>query len=105
MTEDEGKYEKISDEIVEQVLKNFDFDKVKQIMDLFNWEWRSTGVPTVTQIFFTARMLLMKVASGECWATGTGGLYVSRDGEELTLCFQAVSSMVLLDEIDQGGSK
>jgi len=91
-------YEKISDEVVEQVLRDFDFEKIKRVMDFLNWKWSDGKVPTVTQIFFVARGLLMKVASGECWGTGTGGLYAIRNTEQLSLRFHAEDSMASISE-------
>ena len=38
------------DDMINEVLAHFDFDKVNQTMKALNWTWRDEGIPTIQQL-------------------------------------------------------
>jgi hypothetical protein len=51
---------------INEILDNFDFEKVKRVMDFLNWEWAgSNGVPEIYELRQHARKL-MNTAVTEC---------------------------------------
>lgn len=66
-------------DIIDDILDNFDFEKVKKTMELLNWTWvDSTGVPSIPELRKRARSLLLECSEhGECTAA-TGGLWASK---------------------------
>ena len=63
--------------MVEEILANFDFDKVHRVMQFLDWNWARLGeVPTVEDLRKEARRLLVSL-EGEPGVKGTGGLRAS----------------------------
>lgn len=64
-------------EAIGNIMDNFDFDKVHEVMSLLNWEWAATenGVPTKSELRSEARRLL-KMAINDKTRVSTGGFEV-----------------------------
>lgn len=45
-------------EAMQDVIANFDWDKVSQVMNYLNWVWRGEGVPDVDKMQSTAMYLM-----------------------------------------------
>lgn len=54
------KYENMVSEILEQ----FDFDKCKKVMSHLNWQWYGRGIPTIDLMVETSRSHLKEVIEG-----------------------------------------
>ena len=70
-------------EEIEDILDNFDFEKVKKVMDAVDWKyWNSPDSQiTITELRKTARYLLKEAyntAASDQWLVATGGLEVRR---------------------------
>ena len=67
---------------VDEILDDFDFDKVQKHMESVNWTWALVGVPNKAYIYDTARDMLTR-AERDCSKKmrysfiSTGGLYAS----------------------------
>jgi len=49
---------------VQQILANFDFEKVRKVMELLNWKWvDSEKTPTIGELYQTAEQLLNMVSN------------------------------------------
>lgn len=71
-------------EAIGNIMDNFDFDKVHEVMSLLNWEWvgAEKGVPTKSELRTEARRLL-KMAINDKNRVSTGGFEVDyiNDGD------------------------
>jgi len=95
---------------ISYILENFEFDKVKKVMDFLDWQWTHNGVsevPSIGKLVMSAKELLEieslraeELPLGEAAITQTGGFRVSAclgTGEEgeprmyLSLSFQLES--------------
>lgn len=64
------------------IINNFDFNKVKIVMDALHWTWGFGGVPTISEIIFAAREriqsvikhCLMEASPNEEYISSSGGL-------------------------------
>lgn len=68
---------------VEEILKNFDFEKVRKAMLALDWCYGSdTEVPTIGELFFLAKELLEKTLENRYSSISTGGFKatLSTDG-------------------------
>lgn len=87
--------EELIDTMVTDVMEDFDFETVHQVMVNLDWEWDigngEMTIPSTYRMMKTADRLLRKAAShyGEknAFCTGTGGFLATLDGECLTLQF------------------
>ena len=74
---------KDENEIIEDILDEFDFDKVHKVMEFLNWGWTDGGrpleVPTVGQLRKRARYLMKSCIGKENTYTATGGLWVRKE--------------------------
>jgi len=75
---------------IQEILDNFDFDKVQSVMQHLNWRW-SLGnnviqVPTVDELKDMAKQLL-EDADANSHNIGSGGFEAEKIGDELTLKF------------------
>ena len=69
--------------LIDEVMDNFDFNKVHKVMKFLNWTWAfaAEGVPEVYELKEQARRLLNEclydmIKHGEDnWNIGTGGFY------------------------------
>lgn len=43
---------------IEEILNNFDFNKVKRVMEFLDWKWHNVGIPNEYQLICEARRLL-----------------------------------------------
>jgi len=68
---------KDENEIIEDILDEFDFGKAQQAMEALNWVWHSSeGTPTLGQMRKRARFLMKECIGHEEYHTATGGFYV-----------------------------
>ena len=65
------------EEIIDDILDEFDFGKVQKAMELLEWTWAGQGYPTVGEMRKTARGLLKSLIPLESGGVGTGG-FVAR---------------------------
>lgn len=61
------------EEIIEDILDEFDFYKVQKAMKLLEWTWAGQGYPTIGEMRKTARGLLKDLIPLEEGGAGTGG--------------------------------
>jgi hypothetical protein len=74
--------------IIEEILDNFDFQKVKKVMDALDWVWVSCdGVPDIYDLRKESRRLLKEVIKTKSYQIGTGGFVASYYYGELSLEF------------------
>jgi hypothetical protein len=74
----------IEDEIIADILDEFDFDKVHKVMEFLDWTWfkddmqSPAEVPTKGDLRKQARRLMNNCIKHEECSTGTGGFYVRK---------------------------
>jgi hypothetical protein len=74
----------LEDEIIEDILDEFDFDKVHKVMEFLEWTWYKDGVqsppevPTKGELRKKARYLMNTCIEHEECSTGTGGFHVRK---------------------------
>lgn len=75
-------------DIIEDILDEFDFDKVHEVMTHLHWTWHTDfpppEVPTVGQLRKRARELMKSLLDQKEGGTSTGGFWASKktfDGE------------------------
>lgn len=69
---------KTVEQSIEEVLSNFDFDKVQRVMQFLKWSWFDVGIPNHYHLVKEAETLLKRVytmasASEESAYSSTGG--------------------------------
>lgn len=73
------------EQIIDDILDEFDFGKVEQVMEHLNWVWyNSEDVPTLGQLRKQARSLMKECMKHEEYTVATGGFWVQKrtfDGE------------------------
>ena len=90
------------DKMVEDILEEFDFQKVQLVMDYLNWQWSDKQVPTISDLKETAERLLRNAADlrlgeyeSEHWEvaimSGTGGLQAT------AYCDETKTKITMLD--------
>lgn len=59
---------------IEDIIRDFNFEKVHRVMEMLNWKWAATsyGVPTIEELKGEARRLLVEAATEET-QVATGG--------------------------------
>ncbi len=81
--------------VIEEILNNFDFDKVKTTMTTLNWKWgegKDIHTPSYNELRQAAKMLLEdSYLLGRC---ATGGLEAENIDGVLRLIFVAVQAEV-----------
>ena len=66
-------------DIIEDILDEFDFGKVRQVMEHLNWIWyESDGIPTLGHLRKKARSLMKECIGHEEYTVATGGLWVQK---------------------------
>lgn len=68
--------EEQKEKMIDKVIHDFDFEKVRALMLVMNWKW-AHGVPTEQKLWDKARQLCEKVmehSGRECWWAAAGGL-------------------------------
>ena len=74
--------------LIDEVLDNFDFDKVKKAMDALNWTWAScNGVPTIYDLRTESRRLLKDAIEKNLFRVSTGGFKAGYSDNILSLEF------------------
>lgn len=72
-------------DLIDEILDQFDFDKVKQVMDALQWEWSmgsGSRVPEIPEMRKTARRLLKEVVEKPPYNySATGGFHVEKDAD------------------------
>jgi hypothetical protein len=80
----------IQEQIVE-IMANFDFKKVRKVMELLNWRWTDVGVPEVLHLRKAARKLMGDIQD-DTIRLESGGFCVDVDrspfGDSIRLSFQ-----------------
>lgn len=102
------KNKKTSQEDIDYILDNFDFEKVKKIMDCLEWHWFSLdAIPSIGELRKCARGLLQDslfrgIESKKDVETSTGGFkanyYREEDLLELSFIIEELDNGVLLTE-------
>jgi len=78
---------------IDEILANFDFEKVHRVMVFLDWRWIGTDgwkVPSVKRLQAAAAHHLASLASldpGASAMSGAGGLRAERQGDRYELCF------------------
>jgi hypothetical protein len=85
-------------EIIDEILDEFDFEKVHKVMVALDWKWVD-GVPTIGDLRRTARELLNDLVRGELRGVGTGGLYAYMENGLIGLRFEVTNWEV---EVEKG---
>lgn len=79
-------------ELVDEVLDEFDFEKVHRTMKALEWTWHDTdGVPTIGDLRRQARELLQDLLKHNHHCVGTGGLFAYRMADTVGLRFEVTS--------------
>ena len=83
---------------VDEVLDDFDFQKVYQVMELLDWKWIDKW-PTMRQLIKKAEELLYDVLNNDdLISTSSGGFMAGIDNEELYLYFIVEKSSTFLND-------
>lgn len=80
-----------------KILKNFDFEKVHEVMNHLNWVWYNNEeykVPSVKELKRTAKELIKEIKKADVDCISTGGFEVRKDEDIITLQFVLESSDV-----------
>lgn len=73
-------------EVIDEIMDNFDFERVHKTMVALKWGWWNIGVPELSDIKKSARRLL-KTSIEENTCVGTGGFLVEKEGDYISLKF------------------
>lgn len=79
-------------EMLEECLDYFDFERVHECMVALNWQWHDQGVPSVGDIRKRSRQLLKACIDTKICANATGGLKASIDREDGVLSLEFIVS-------------
>lgn len=76
-------------ELIDDIIDEFDFERVRKVMIMLNWQWAQTAdVPSVLEMKKTARNLLRRMCEeSDLDFYGTGGFEVIRSDQGLELRF------------------
>ena len=66
------------EKVLNKVFDNFDFERVKKVMDVLNWSWVSF-IPTLNEIKEQAANLMWDFATTDVDVISTGGFRVEKD--------------------------
>lgn len=78
-----------------KILKNFDFEKVHEVMNHLNWVWYNNEeykVPSVKELKRVAKELIKQIKKADVDCISTGGFEVRKDKGAITLQFVLESS-------------
>jgi len=89
----------MNDKVVE-IIKNFDFEKVRKVMVTLEWYWNGEiQAPSVGDLMLTAQRLLTEVVEKEDdWSMSTGGFLATKMNGMLALKFMVDEWEVDLEE-------
>lgn len=82
-------------EQIDDIMNNFDFEKVEKAMSLLNWEWHQDGLARVPYVFRmkqTAERMLTECVNGKFVKISTGGFKASYENDILRLSFELANS-------------
>ncbi len=87
-------------EKINEIIKNFDFEKVRKVMVALDWAWRfDDRSPLVGELVITAQRLLTEVVEKEeDWGISTGGFLATKRNGMLALKFMVEEWDVDLEE-------
>ena len=71
-------------ELIDEILDQFDFQKVKEVMDALNWTWAlgtKAHVPDIPELRKKARKLLWDLVRSNSVMIKAGGFVVEKDYE------------------------
>lgn len=80
---------KFREEIIEEIISNFDFKKVERVMKFLDWRYYTGRVPTSCELAELSARLLRNAFDGLCltdtrsYSVATGGLSASMHKVEL----------------------
>lgn len=96
------------DNLINEVIKEFDFERVDRVMRMLNWEWAAWGdkkfIPGIYGLISEAVRLMKEVLEnddGNFRSISCGGFRSTFDGEYLTLEFIVED----YEAIAEGGEK
>ncbi len=78
---------------IQEILDNFDFNKVQSVMQHLNWKWsmgpNNYAIPTIENLVDMATQLLKdaEAASDDPFIVGCGGFEAEKSGGDLNLKF------------------
>ena len=91
--------------MIDKVIHDFDFEKVRALMLVMDWTWAGHGVPSEQKLLEKARKLCEKVMDHddrESWWATTGGLLAYFDQKNgLSLAFVPERSRARIKESDE----
>ncbi len=79
-----------------QILKDFDFERVHEIMVKVNWGWVSIGIPSISELKQEAKRLLNDLKKEKLKYVSTGGFTATRIGKDYQL-FWGIDSVCIGD--------
>lgn len=79
-------------EMLDECMDCFDFERVHQCMIALEWEWMGKGIPELYQIKQRARQLLKACINTKVIYNATGGLKASIDKEDGVLSLEFIVS-------------
>lgn len=95
------------DKQIDDIMADFDFNKIKLVMDFLDWKWRDEGVPSITQLKQTAVNLLTGVAematkagNGKYGYIATGGFHADVRQYRLSLFFHVLHDKAYIESDD-----
>ena len=67
-------------DLIEDILDDFDFDRVQKVMEALQWTWHDTypEIPRISQMRKLARSLMKLCIEHEEYTTTTGGFWVQK---------------------------
>jgi hypothetical protein len=68
-------------EVIDEIMDSFDFERVYKVMQHLNWEWVNVGVPEIYDIKKQARRLLKEAIKLKT-SISTGGFCVTYDVDD-----------------------
>ena len=82
-------------QLIDEILDQFDFQKVKKVMDAVDWKWaigKESHVPDIPELRKKARELLWDLVRSKSRMIKAGGLVVEKDDDDiLELRFEVTS--------------
>jgi hypothetical protein len=82
----------MSTELINEILDEFEFEKVHRTMKALDWKWSGCdGVPSIGDLRRQARELLQELLKHDYHLTGTGGLFAYRMADTVGLRFEVTS--------------
>lgn len=72
-------------ELIDEILDQFDFEKVKEVMDALDWKWAigtESHVPDIPELRKQSREMLWDLIRSKSRIIKTGGLVVEKDDDD-----------------------